>query len=636
MVGNKVQHYQFLEKLGAGGMGEIYRAQDTRLNRFVAIKVLSGSGTDPDRRRRFIQEAQAASALNHPNIITIHDILTDSDAQFMVMEHVQGKTLSDLIPKGGLRVPQVLKLALQMTDALQTAHAAGIIHRDLKPGNVMVTDTGLVKILDFGLAKLTDPGPVTQDDATRTIADGPLTVEGSIIGTVSYMSPEQAQGMKVDTRSDIFSLGLVFYEMITGMRAFHGETSVATLSAILRDDPKPILEVAPDVPPRLAQLVERCLQKPPDDRFQTMRDVHLALGGLKHESDSGVLYRSTIALPTEVRVPPAKTNPPSSPATSTSSSKGLLIAAAVTVVVVGLAAFLFLRPPQESPAPEPVKQAEVTPAPAPAAAPPDITLTNDEIIQMWAAKTPLDVIVSHIRNTPNKFDLSTAAVIKLTQAGVPSSVIDVMRDPKSAPAKPVVVAKSGTPGTNVVPPTPPKSQDKAAVPPPAESPAAVTPVPPPARPTNATPPPTEVRTAPPQAPAPVATHQVALADGTPFVVLLAADIPDSAKAGTPLQFTVKSDVKSGDYVVIPSGAIAVGEIAQAKRAFGKMTLRMSSVTAIDGKPYKVRALSSRNNKDPERPVETGKKPQSPSLAASVGTEYIAYVDGEMKVMVRSK
>ena len=366
MVGSKVQHYQFLEKLGAGGMGEIYRAQDTRLNRFVAIKVLSGSSTgDPDRRRRFIQEAQAASALNHPNIITIHDILTDSDAQFMVMEHVQGKTLSDLIPKGALRVPQVLKLAMQMTDALQTAHAAGIVHRDLKPGNVMVTDTGLVKILDFGLAKLTDPSPVTQDDATRTIADGPLTVEGSIIGTVSYMpSPEQAQGMKIDTRSDIFSLGVVLYEMITGLRAFHGETSVATLTAILRDDPKPILDIAPDVPPRLAQMVDRCLQKAPDDRFQTMRDVHLALGGLKHESDSGVLYRSMVAAPAEMRTATSKTiSAPVAVAKPPSNSKGL-IAAAATVIVIGIGAFLFLKTQKETPASEPVKQAEVVPAPA--------------------------------------------------------------------------------------------------------------------------------------------------------------------------------------------------------------------------------------------------------------------------------
>src|SRR5580700_8748725 len=176
MVGRKVLQYQFLEKLGAGGMGEIYKAQDTKLNRFVAIKVLSTANSgDPERRRRFIQEAQAASALNHPNIITIHDIVPDGDTQFMVMEYVSGKTLVDLIPKGGLRTPQALKYAVQMTDALSVAHGAGIIHRDLKPANVMVTDSGLVKILDFGLAKLTDRSALTSQasDNTRTMADAP-------------------------------------------------------------------------------------------------------------------------------------------------------------------------------------------------------------------------------------------------------------------------------------------------------------------------------------------------------------------------------------------------------------------------------------------------------------------------------
>src|SRR5689334_18453024 len=302
MVGKTVHHYQFLEKLGAGGMGEIWKAQDTRLNRFVAVKILTNiSAGDPERRRRFIQEAQAASALNHPNIITIHDIISEGDAEYMVMEYVQGKTLIDVIPKGGLRVPQVLKYAVQMTDALQTAHAAGIIHRDLKPGNVMVTEAGLVKVLDFGLAKLTDRAPLSQtsapgsdsgNDATRTIAEAPLTVEGSIIGTVSYMSPEQAQGKRVDARSDIFSFALVLYEMVTGTRAFAGDSALSTLSAILRDEARPILEVAPDTPPQLEQVIQRCLRKHPDQRFQSMKEVQTALGALKHESDSGMLYRT--------------------------------------------------------------------------------------------------------------------------------------------------------------------------------------------------------------------------------------------------------------------------------------------------------------------------------------------------------
>src|SRR6202789_2166155 len=195
----------------------------------------------------------------------------------MVMEFVQGKTLVDVIPKGGLRMPQALKYAVQMTEALSAAHAAGIVHRDLKPANVMVTDSGLVKILDFGLAKLTDRGPMSTlsgpNDATQTMADAPLTVEGAIMGTVSYMSPEQAQGKKVDTRSDIFSYGVVFYEMLTGSRAFSGDSALSTLSAILRDDVRPVAEFAPEAPPQLELVIRRCLKKSPDDRWQTMKDV---------------------------------------------------------------------------------------------------------------------------------------------------------------------------------------------------------------------------------------------------------------------------------------------------------------------------------------------------------------------------
>jgi serine/threonine protein kinase len=296
LVGRVVSHYQFLEKLGAGGMGDIYKAHDARLNRYVAVKVLSSANAgDPERRRRFIQEAQAASGLNHPNIITIHDIVNEPEGDYMVMEFVSGKTLVDLIPRGGLRAAQALKYGVQMADALSAAHSAGIVHRDLKPGNVMVTDSGLVKVLDFGLAKLTDRGPVSQiTDNTQTIAEAPLTVEGSIIGTVSYMSPEQAQGKKVDTRSDIFSFGVVFYEMLTGTRAFSGDSALSTLSAILRDEHRPMIELTPDVPPQLELLISRCLKKNPDDRWQSMKDVLAALAALKHESDSGQLYRSRI------------------------------------------------------------------------------------------------------------------------------------------------------------------------------------------------------------------------------------------------------------------------------------------------------------------------------------------------------
>jgi len=283
MVGRTVSHYQILEKLGTGGMGEIYKALDPRLNRFVAIKVLPAEmSADPARRRRFIQEAQAASALNHPNIITIYDVVLEEETEFILMEYVAGKTLLDLIPSGGLPVPQVLDYAVQTADALSAAHAAGIIHRDLKPANVMVTEAGLVKVLDFGLAKFDSSAtlPVGDDSETVAIPVHTVTIEGSILGTVHYMSPEQAQGFRVDARSDVFSFGALLYEMVTGIRPFTGHSPLSTLSAILRDEPRAIGEVATGVPKPLQEIIARCLRKDPGERWQTMQEVRAALAAL--------------------------------------------------------------------------------------------------------------------------------------------------------------------------------------------------------------------------------------------------------------------------------------------------------------------------------------------------------------------
>ena len=291
MIGHTVSHYTVLEKLGAGGMGEIYKAQDTRLNRFVAIKVLSTANAgDVERRRRFVQEAQAASALNHPNIITIHDVVSTDGLEFMVMEFVSGVTLDDLIPQHGLNVQKSLDISVQIADALQTAHAAGIVHRDLKPANVMVTGTGLVKVLDFGIAKLTGPSPTAKNTDETLPIDSPMTVEGSILGTVSYMSPEQAQAKTVDPRSDVFSFGLVVYEMLTGQKAFSGDSALSTLSSILRDEAKPIGELVEGVPTELEQIVHRAMRKEPDQRWQTMQEMRAALMVLKLKADSGVLH----------------------------------------------------------------------------------------------------------------------------------------------------------------------------------------------------------------------------------------------------------------------------------------------------------------------------------------------------------
>ena len=279
MTGGTVAHYQILEKLGEGGMGLVYKARDTHLDRFVAIKVLPPERvTDLERKRRFVQEAKAASALNHPNIITIHDIASEAGRDFMVMEFVAGKTLDQLIPRKGVRLGETLKLAVQIADALSRAHAAGIIHRDLKPGNVMVDEHGLVKVLDFGLAKLTEPR-VGEEAPTQTAA-------GTIIGTVAYMSPEQAEGKPVDARSDIFSFGSLLYEMLTGRQAFKGESVVSTLAAILHQEPPSLGE---EVPGELRRVVGRCLRKDPARRYQHMDDLRVALAELKEESDTGEL-----------------------------------------------------------------------------------------------------------------------------------------------------------------------------------------------------------------------------------------------------------------------------------------------------------------------------------------------------------
>ena len=298
MIGQTISHYRIQEKLGAGGMGEIYKAQDTRLNRFVAIKVLtSGETGDEERRRRFLQEAQAASALNHPNIITIYDIFSAEGRDLIVMEFIAGRTLADLIPQEGMAADKALECAVQMADALRAAHAAGIIHRDLKPGNVMVTPSGLVKILDFGLAKLTGLSASIEDTDETQPLSAPMTVEGSILGTVSYMSPEQAEGRKVDARSDIFSFGLVLYEMVTGAKAFSGASAIATLSKILRDEATPIPQVTKNVPRELDEIIRRAMRKDPGQRWQTIGEMHAALSGLRQRIQSGVLAKPALPPP---------------------------------------------------------------------------------------------------------------------------------------------------------------------------------------------------------------------------------------------------------------------------------------------------------------------------------------------------
>ena len=287
-AGGRLGPYEVLSRLGAGGMGEVWRARDSRLQREVAIKVLPGDvAADAGRLKRFEKEARSASALNHPNIVTIYDIGQSDSVSWIAMELVEGKTLRELLFAGPLPVKRVLAIASQVADGLARAHEAGIVHRDLKPENVMVTKDGRVKILDFGLAKLTYAG-VESGEGTN-IATETGTGAGVILGTVGYMSPEQAGGQPVDYRSDQFSFGSILYELLTGKRAFVGKTGVDTLSAILHDEPVSIATINPQAPTPLRWIVERCLAKASEDRYASTLDLARDLAGIRdHLSETGV------------------------------------------------------------------------------------------------------------------------------------------------------------------------------------------------------------------------------------------------------------------------------------------------------------------------------------------------------------
>ena len=279
-------HYRVLAPLGKGGMGEVYAAEDTRLNRKVAIKVLPDLLTgDAERRQRFEREAQAIAALNHPNIVTIHSVEEDHGVPFLTMELVDGQPLTETLKTGGLPIDALLRIGIAVSDAVAAAHQRGITHRDLKPANIMVTPEGRVKVLDFGLAKLREAQAVRADDLTRAPSQD-LTGEGRIIGTVAYMSPEQAEGKPVDQRSDIFSLGVVLHELATGEKPFKGDTNVSVISSILKDTPPAVTEVNPAMPAGLAKVIRRALAKDPERRYQTAIDLRNDLDELKQEIDS--------------------------------------------------------------------------------------------------------------------------------------------------------------------------------------------------------------------------------------------------------------------------------------------------------------------------------------------------------------
>jgi protein kinase-like protein/phospholipase A2-like protein/VCBS repeat protein len=280
-INKQIGHYRVLSLLGRGGMGEVYLAQDTRLGRKVALKLLPARFTqDEDRLRRFAQEAKAASALNHPGILTIHEIGQEENDHFIVTEFVDGQTLRQLMKAARMELAQSIDIAIQVAGALRAAHEAGIIHRDIKPENVMARADGLIKVLDFGLAKLTERQAGMDDDQTEMLARSD-TAFGVVMGTPQYMSPEQTRGRKLDQRTDIFSLGVMLYEMVAGRKPFEGETISDVIAEILKTEPAPVAEVRPEAPSELQRIVSKALAKDRDERYQAVKDLELDLRSLK-------------------------------------------------------------------------------------------------------------------------------------------------------------------------------------------------------------------------------------------------------------------------------------------------------------------------------------------------------------------
>ena len=272
MIGTDLKHYRIVRELGRGGMGTVYAAEDTKLGRQVALKVLPPDlAGDPERLERFQREARAVAALNHPNIVVLYSVEESEGTHFLTMELVEGEPLSHQIPAGGLPIETLVASGTALAEAMGAAHDRGITHRDLKPANVMVTDEGRIKVLDFGLAKLTELAP--GDDDETQLMPTELTGEGRIVGTLTHMSPEQAEGKPVDSRTDVFSFGVLLYQMATGQLPFEGDTAASTMAKILETSPEPPSQIRPELPADLERIVGRCLEKNPADRYNDTRDL---------------------------------------------------------------------------------------------------------------------------------------------------------------------------------------------------------------------------------------------------------------------------------------------------------------------------------------------------------------------------
>jgi serine/threonine protein kinase len=510
MIGRAVSHYRVLSALGSGGMGVVYLAEDERLGRQVALKFLPPeSATSHQALERFRVEARAASSLSHPGICAIFDIGDDEGTPYIVMEALKGESLRDRINRGPLKVADLLDIAIQLADALDAAHAQGIIHRDIKPSNIFIGDKNRTKILDFGLAKLAQSaGPISSGAATRALnasTHRDLTMPGSALGTVSYMSPEQARGEEVDTRTDLFSLGVVLYEMATGIQAFGGSTQAIVFDSILNRTPHPITHINPSIPPRLESLIVTALEKDRELRHQHASDLEAELKRIRRDLESG-----SLAAASRTQVTPAaeqrSTTTPATEAAPARSRSWMWVGLAVVVLALAYAGFnlwsdmasreAFAPAPAKTPVVPPVQPSPSLPAPtvtAPELGPPPIApKPQDATTNTRPAPQPPPV-----RATPEpRPQTSQPGVTPTPQRPLPSpeSVTVTTPPPSPSPTLPPPPQTTEAPTTAPAAPatTPPPA---AAKPTPAAEPPATQPPP-----RNAAAPPTPSPSIPPTSP----------------------------------------------------------------------------------------------------------------------------------------
>jgi serine/threonine protein kinase len=507
MIGRAISHYRVLSSLGSGGMGVVYLAEDERLGRQVALKFLPPeSAASHQALERFRVEARAASSLSHPGICAIFDIGDDQGTPYIVMEALKGESLRDRINRGPLKVTDLLDIAIQLADALDAAHAQGIIHRDIKPSNIFIGEKNRTKILDFGLAKLAQAtGPLSSGAATRALnasTHRDLTMPGSALGTVSYMSPEQARGEDVDTRTDLFSLGVVLYEMATGIQAFGGSTQAIVFDAILNRTPHPIAHINPSIPPRLESLIITALEKDRELRHQHASDLEAELKRIRRDLESGSVAA------TKSQVTPATERRSTTIRTEAAPARGRswiwMALGALVVLALAFAGFNLWSDTSSRVAVAPTTQTPVAPPVQPNATPPAPTVTSPELGPPPIPPKPQDTAPTTTPTPQPKPQPSRPTAEPRPQASQPSITPQPQRPPSNSPATGAVTITTPPPSPSPALPSPPQTPQTTEAPtptPPASTPAAPTvaqPQPAPAaEPPVTQPPPRPAATAPP-------------------------------------------------------------------------------------------------------------------------------------------